>query len=429
MRYEELVRNRSINIKNLFMYLIGKWKQIVIVSIICLLVSSVIAVVDFFKTDEAIEEGQLQEAVLTEDDIFNVEKAREIENRIIQRQYYVDNAVRMQLDSYNVDTLTMIYQIVPEDETIESIINSCSTTKVYKEKLDAYINSRMYLESLEAEGILDVASLISINVETESNIIEIKIIHLNKDNCEKIANKIRSQLVEWNEILEAEQHLSFVEVDSVYKRANNEAVRSHQEAVYNDLYNNKERLTSIMNGMSKVQKDVFLGVETKTEIPQENGFNFTIVILGLIAGAVGTIFVYAAYFIISDKVFFGNEIGEVFEIPLLGEVEKGNNLLENRLHNICAKQNIKELGIYVDQDSSVEDTEIDDLIKELEKKHIKAIVLRKDKLSNESDKLNLLKNLVIVAYLHKTHMLDLAKNLDVISEFDLEINGVMIRKK
>ena len=56
-------------------------------------------------------------------------------------------------------------------------------------------------------------------------------------------------------------------------------------------------------------------------------------------------------------------------------------------------------------------------------------MLRKDKLSNESDKLNLLKNLVIVAYLHKTHMLDLAKNLDVISEFDLEINGVMIRKK
>ena len=342
MKYKEKLEERGINIRDLLWTLIAAWKFIVLFIIIF---SALLGIWKYAGDKKSAANAQTIKAdtnitdELSEEEQQAVEKAKDYQTQIAERQKYLDESILMNLNPYEKNVVVLQYyvdtgyQINVNEEISKDYINEIIQT--YKtciandgmqnelaEKLDWNVKPVYIGELLAAFGDTDDAGTFSVVVSGED-----------ATKAEELADQVEEFLVEYQDVVSekiGEHDLTLVSrYDAVIVDNSLAVSRFNVEKYIDDLSNGLDALIADFNEIQLAEYEGEENVQTtqnvQTTAKTSVSVNKKYVLLGGIVGLfISCVWIILKY-MLSGKLRSKEEIQELFGLRVLGSLERENS--------------------------------------------------------------------------------------------------------
>lgn len=427
MTNERKVKERNININNLCLYLKRKWKVIIGGAVGIAVIFSAIMWL-YVKNSKANPE---MEADLTEEDIEFVEQTKTFAELVDARENHIEDSVLMKLDPLCKDMIIIEYVVSCDNDQTAEIENKIAN--IYREKIKLLLLDEEWNEYLEADGITDLNGLVKVDspVDLYDTIIKINIAYTDLESCEMIAESLEEQIDGWRLQMEddfgAHQLLLLGKTEGVFV---DEDLASLQNAVYTNYNSYKDQLDRYISQMSDGQKREYFSDEMEVTEPEKRSFGVKYIFIGGILGFIGMIGIIGMKYILQDKICFIGELEDILPLRFLGIIKKGADQsisvkqreeleLINNIEILCKKLNNFVVYLYADEN------EFSALKKVVEGTKGSQIELRRIE-KDEKKSVNCMvqmENVIIMETLNQSHMLKMARFIDLCEKNDVNVLG------
>ncbi|MEW4411192.1 hypothetical protein [Clostridium sp. AN503] len=352
-------KKQEIDLRDLIFSILHKWRLILIIGVCFAVILGGLKFISNYKTQsntEFIEQAQIQydtnlklyenNRTITEQEIENLKKDIEMQ------QKYMENSILMNMSPYDIKEATanifiktdfeimpgMLYQNVDYTDTViqayQSIISNAAFWKKIADKSGIEERYLQELVSIERIG----TTIDGADVTKLTNLLTIQVHHYNEAEAKNILQYILSETEALqssitNSIGQHELHI----VDKSYGTV----IDLDLANVQKDASKRLTDLQTLLNEKEKYVKDLVkpTGVTSPIKTAIKQGVKYGI--LGGVLGSCIAVFLACIIFLLSDKLYSGQELRKCFNIKILGMVSllnkktvKGIDAWLNRMEGI-----------------------------------------------------------------------------------------------
>lgn len=465
--YAEFERERVISIADLFREIVYKlWLVILIAVIFAALAGGYKYVKDSKANDIQTEvaDAASLEVDMSESQKQQIYNALRVQENIKQQQEYLDNSVLIQIDPYNESKVSLQYYLICDGDYQRDLLNA----------YDDYVSNGALAADLQANNVgLDVIylnELVSYDGYEEktneaelqsSKSFEVKVVHANADECQKIANAISTCLESYQSQLNSavgEHRLVLVNQSS--SQVVDKSLWNYSVDRITNLTTTKESLKTLKAEFNDDQLVVFqyysaqaAGEEMQETVAAEAtsvSISKKCVALGAIVGSVlAVIFILLRYFA-GGVVSTVSDLEGMYNLCILGNlqiskrsiwisiwdkltgrkkiaVEEEYTLLMLKIRNVCEKGGIKRLLISGSTGLQMDCEWISKLVSDLKKLGVEMEIADDVIRSSEVvDKLSKFEHIIFVEKMRSSRFADIAQEKKSCMEQKVQIEGVII---
>ena len=345
---EKKIKEREINLIDLFWAVCLKWRQIIIGAIIFALLAVGLG---YFKDSKEASKPKVvptTENIVLEKDSLDKLKLYLKYNGLLKKQVqYNKNAPLMKLDAngFYVETITYFvdnyfvteFPIINKVNNIEGLL-AAYRSSVYETSFLSDIYSAVEAEyefEVYCAEVLDCNNRFKIdsNIGTESNMLVISIYGSNADNCKQLSKIVQEKITSSKSKIE--QKFGKHELILISDECNN--IASKNLLAYQDENINKENsyintLELMQTKMSDNEKayiqayekenslDGGKDIENENEITSNVQIRKKVVAIGFIGGAALVLFIFILIYLFNNKLCLEDDFESIFGVKLFGTV-------------------------------------------------------------------------------------------------------------
>lgn len=319
-RYEQ-----EINLKELFFYILRKWRPIIFCTIIALiLLGGYKFSKAFFSQRNQTYVDFIQEQYDKELKEYKTSKKgyertiNTLTNTIEYEEQYENDSILFNIDSNNkwVASVDVFIQIsVSQNNTFINVDPADSIVKAYM----SAIGNGSFLEQLSKKLNIDtpfVNELIGVEADNEGNVLSISVTYKDEEGAKEIIDTILEAL----DSMYAKVHDDLGEHSMVIMNQNigmeiDQELADRQKKRVDDLEVMRKKLVETQNALDELiepQKPSALSISTAIK----TGIKFGII--GAITGVFVTIFIYCVIYVMSSKLHSAEELKNRFNLKILG---------------------------------------------------------------------------------------------------------------
>ncbi len=472
MNYRE---EREIDLIDLGRVILQKWRLIIVFMIIGLVMGSVAG----YYTSAKVVTTDTAEVVVDEDavaaDVDSL-KAKLSDREIVEvemavnsyyyyqklysnKEKYIKNSIRMQLDADKVPTMTASYIISDYYEVsypvISEVNNINNIVALYSKKLfDSSVIDEVSIALGKKIADNYVKELYSVGLEANS-ILNVTVTARSEEECKKVLTVLMKELEDEIPAATEKYEHSITYLDTYYSVNANNNILSEQQTHVDALKNYQNLMLTVGNSLTTDQKalytkllnggdmeDSYSEVEENNEIVEDNkpqdtvvvrSFDIKYAVLGLFGGAFIIIALICVQYILSQTIKTKDEFTDLFKVNILG-VNKNNT--DNALGMITAssvigaqKASAKSLYITSSLQEDVIGTMPQKLVEamkqndsELTIKYDKSILTDPSSLRSLADS----DGVIFIEKLKTSRYEDIAKEIEIAKNYGTQILGFVV---
>ncbi len=370
---------KTISLIDLCCYVLGKWKIMIIAAVVLAVVAGGFS---YLKSGKEAETAATTETKVLSfekvEDSFETEDALEAaQNKIIriekyqknleERDYYLENSVKVKLDPNRFYEGTATYVITGDDE--KSVLKSVALLE--NQILSEETFEKMAENLSETKDIALLKEVVTVKSEQHMSgaKVVVKVVHYEQEECKKMLETL------------PEDSASVELIDAQVNTKNDLGLMSFSSDVLNERNGVYDAIKSLENGMSELEKAYYellngseLSMETEPEMVQTSkaSVDLKIVIVGAVLGAFAVAGLYGVYYLFSGYVHTKEELESWISAPVLN---MGSDLEMNAtmIAGIVGERNADKIYLTSSLDSANETfmKELADLLKD---KNIETVI-------------------------------------------------------
>lgn len=351
---EKKIKEREINLIDLFWAVCLKWRQIIIGAIVFALLAGGVG---YFKDSKEASKTKVvpttENIVLEKDSIDKLKLYLRYNDLLKKQVQYNKNAPLMKLDAngFYVETITYFvdnyfmteFPIINKLNNIEgllagyksSIYETSFLSEIYSTMEDEYEYKVYCAEVLDCDNRFKVASN---NLGTAANMLVISIYGGNEDNCKKLSKIVQEKIT--NSKTKIEQKFGKHDLMLISDECNNFA-STELLAFQDDNINKENSYLNTLEGMQAKMSDnekayiqayekensLESGEDNENEIKSIVQIRKKVVAIGFIGGAALILFIFILIYLFNNKLCLEDDFESIFGVKLFGTViyKKENN--------------------------------------------------------------------------------------------------------
>lgn len=362
-------KTREFYIKDVFLYILKKWKSI----LICMLVFAVLAdgysalksyksvtdsqkVINFEETDVSLyTEG------LTLENIKKVDETYELylvyKESLDDLMSYYKNSLKMKIDPNNVPTVYLQYRISGADDISDivtafsnGILSKDSCERLKKEaNLDVDVQ---YIEELIDFSCNDISikknSNDQILIENNtSKMMSVKIIASNQKMCEKIADVIEKEIISQLESIQKNLgKIGITQISRNYLESNDSELLGEQQACVSRIGNIEANIESLKSSLDSNQQNYYNALINQDYNEEVSDFleeekvqyiNKKYIIVGLAGGLIFAVIIYLILYILNQYLLVDQEMEDYYGIRVLESFSNRTHQKEGKIDKLINK--------------------------------------------------------------------------------------------
>lgn len=351
----QMNREREIDLIALMWEIIYHWRALAVCAIAC---AVGLAGYKYFSDARSYKSAQEQEvsavtaenAALTAEERQAVEDAIALKKQIVQRENYLSESTYLNLDAYEVDTVSTTYYVMLDDignydgETLRYVGNSYVdaylsylSNGTIGRRLRGLAEKKQDLSELTDSSrrdldVMNLTELIRSSKSSESAQFTVRVYGKDKQQAEKLADQTAELLMEYQAAVEEKvgkhtlvtlDRCSYVYYDSELARIQNE-----QTEVLKSMRANLQTVTA---AFTQPQKDLFNGtVKEEMNVEEETlikavppALSIKYLALGFMAGGFLVCMWIAGVYILSAKIHQAEELQNIYGLRIFGLIQTG----------------------------------------------------------------------------------------------------------
>ena len=332
---------KTISLIDLCLYLLRKWKVMVIAAVVLAIVAGGFTYVksasETAQTAEELSLEEIEASFPTEDELAaaknKIAALEEYKQNVEERDYYLENSVKAKLNPNGFYEGTVTYVVSAEDE--EDVLKT--VTRLKSEIFSEENFERMAEELTQTKD----ASLLKevVTEETEYYLtgaeVVIKACHYDQEECEKMLEVLK-------------KNIPGVELIDTQVRTNSDyTLMKLSSDMLNERNTAYDAMKSLENGMSELEKAYYelLTNPDAVKEPVETAapsVDIKMVIVAAFLGAFCVAGFYGVLYHFSGYVHTKEELESWVDMPVL-EVEENLEMLAAMLSGIAGEKNVNQL--------------------------------------------------------------------------------------
>ncbi len=357
---------RSIDLKDLFYKMFLKWRMF----LVCALIGAIVFGIFGYKKNltevesakkllesQNVSSGATDQAIVECEQKLSVREIAEVKRAVdsyidFAKQYenvqeYNRESIKMQLNPNAVSTVTIQYLIDNYYEAVYPVIEGKDTTQDIIDSYELKIRNRYVYEEISKALNQEIESkyvdeLIETTREATGNLLTIRVIAMNYEDCQRIAEVLKATVE--NETVALKKvygDFEIVLVDEQYCEAVDSNLIAEQQIQISNLNNIKSAIGNISNGFTDDQKEYYMILieaymvteieewsgsselewEPNTaDIPKVKLLNLKFIFVGIVAG-IALAFVYILFkYLLTPCLRVEGDIEECYGIRELGSI-------------------------------------------------------------------------------------------------------------
>lgn len=365
-----------INVKDLFINIVLKWKKIIIWMIIGMILLDALSMYKTYTTLKAqsvsVEANTLETEINAYAAELNAEEKNEADAtfelyKISLEKYqngiaYNAKSLLMKLNSNEVPTNSLVYHV--DNVNIKDVISvvgaALDDTSIYKELADQnewitdvnYVRELINIDELTNDDISNMKnSQISLEEAQQTHFFRVDIVAGNQETCNQIAELVKEIVKNQMTVLDATYpNLGINLVSEKYTQNSNSDILAMQQNRLNNVYTLKNSLLTLTNGFSgnqvnyynalclnytsdlkkeEVDESSASDVEGSTEQIENNAasgvdfsqirlINMKYILVGAVLGIFFGVLFYVIMFLCSKRLRSARDLEHMHDIPVLG---------------------------------------------------------------------------------------------------------------
>lgn len=370
----KMEKERKIYCKNLIVYVLRKWRSILIWMLIFSVALNGLAIMKSYKAMRNSQQYSNEENVssyaegLTDDSKEKVEETYKLyvnyQKTLSDLLNYYSNSIKMQIDPNNVAVTSIQYRIENPQKTDDiilaysnKILSSNSCEKI-KENIGLKEDANYINELIEVKRELENNKEDTVNLTNkDSSVMLIQIIAPDQGYSEKIADVIESEINEYTE--EVQSTIGKFELTKIGRNfsgcVDSELMEEQNEFVTN-INSVKNAIDLLENSLDANEQTYFKKLinaeEEKVTVTESDGntvkvISIKYIILGLIVGGFLCVFWYMIKYLLSIYLKTDQEIEDYYEVQVLEKfdsverVRENKNVIDRFINGLFGKKNDK----------------------------------------------------------------------------------------
>lgn len=328
--------NIQFNFVDAIKYILKHFKTILFVTLVfAIVVPSLKYVLDVNSVkagEESIEVQMLRDELKENQKQFkDTQKAYELEVE------YWNQSIIMQIQEKEVHTMVAQFYVEASEENLTNAVNAY---------LNYIKNGALFAEIYDKDKTIEtkyLQEIISVSYTTttvskDSAIFDIKLVHVNQEDCMKYAGYIKDIILNYRDVLEnvgVESELKIV--DESYFVAKNNEYKKLQEAEITTIEGLRKKIDALEIKVTELEKNFI-----------NPSFSIKYMVLGGFVGAFVIVLVLLMKYILNVNIKTPEEISERTEISMLGKAmrsEPDTQLLIARIHSLFLKNEDKTVYV------------------------------------------------------------------------------------
>lgn len=428
---------KILNLADVFFYLLGKWKMMVLAAVIFAVLAGGFSFVKSSShqdpSKEAIELSK-EELEAYQTKISKIEEYRE---NVQERDYYLENSILAKLDpnGYYEGTITCIFSVESGSEAIEAA-ELCRSRLLNLENLG--LLSEKLSEAAEAAMLSEVVFFEEdesfVNTPETARLV-LKAQHYKQDDCEIMLSFFTEKLQEIIKALEAQGNgakATLFErdirlVSDPEKMLISSEMLKERENAYNNLTAAEESLTEAEKAFFQTQTEGESEAEGENAELQEPFVSKKLMLAGALAGAFFAAAYYTVRYLFSGKVHNKEELESWLAIPVL-EMEQPFDITAAMLAEMAEKSQAKKLYLTGSREKLDEET-VKALCTALAEKKVEVTCGRDGlKTAEALRKMNDCGFIVFVEACNESKEKDIREEIEKASSCGAKILGIVLEK-
>lgn len=342
---------RSLNVVDLIMSLLKRWK--IVVS--GMLVMGIIAGgISYLKNKKSITE----EAILQTDVEFTADEQKVFDRKLealykYQGYYdmydkYLKDSIKMNLDPDKFYEGTVTYLLSADTQTDLLKLADVYEQAVKSDKFYSNVKTSLGIET-EDVYIQEIITIKFKEYEENTGVLTVSAVHYNEENCDKILDTIVKELSTVQASTGVSQHLSIAVTEQ-----SDMALATEKESIFNMKWYNYDQVKSTKDGFTTKEAEYFeeqfgndVTIADEEVIVQNPTISVIYIILGLFVGAVLVVGFFTLKYLFSERIHSKDDFNGVGNVPLIlvsdgmskkkNFVDKYIHILEKKVGNISTE--------------------------------------------------------------------------------------------
>lgn len=314
LNYNEKVNLREMNLGALLIEVLRKWR---IVLVCMILLGTAFLTVGLLMPEKG--KNSEVEYELTDDDRKDIEKFEELNKGIETLKEYMNESIIMQMNPYNESAVTLEYLIIADPEDVKSIYFSYMNYVEYGD-IAREIASELGIKESCVSEVLSMIDLQNGKYEEKvNNVINIQLLHYDREACEKMADIVQGKISNYNEIKKSglEYELKLVSRESSY--VSNADLQKRKDEINKSI---KDKELDIKDLLANTSPAVLAETTEQDDEKEEEVSSKRNVLFYLIFGLFFGFIISAVYidirYILNNKVKSIKELSDIYNKKVLG---------------------------------------------------------------------------------------------------------------
>lgn len=345
---------RSLNVVDLIMSLLKKWKIIVSGMLVVGIIAGGFSYLQSKKsiTEEAIVQTDV-EFTADEQKLFDrkLEALYKYQGYYDMYDKYLKDSIKMNLDPDKFYEGTVTYLLSADTQTDLLKLVDVYEQAVKSDKFYSNVKTSLGIET-EDVYIQEIITIKFKEYEENAGLLTVSASHYNKEDCDKIVDAIVKEVSTVQSSAGERQQLS-----SVVSEQSDMALATEKESIFNTKWYNYDQAKSTKDGFTTKETkyfeellggDVTTGVEeTEESIVQKPKISIVYAVLGMFLGAVLVVGFLTLKYLFSERIHSKDDFNGVENVPLIlisnekterkNFVDKYINILEKKVGNISTE--------------------------------------------------------------------------------------------
>lgn len=343
------MKEREISLVDLIFEILLKWRMIIVFMVIGGLLLGGYSYMQSAKTIE-IQKDQNQVVLSEAETLADLEKKLTVEEKANVKavlgyadyaEYYNDSLL-MQIDANNTPTTELVFRVSAADEKVEAAL-----VRVYEQMFETGISEWLIQGGMDVAEASKVSELIiteneEINQLAQSlidkaGVIYVTVVHVDEVKCKDLANQVANFVADKKATFEQDYGVHEVTlVSTSYANVVNEEILSNQRLVLQNISNGITYIDKLKTTFSAAQNQYLellkkgVVVDNKesaeTSVPMQVTSTPSISVKYVVLGMVLFAFLYVFYvfvaFVINNKLRANDDFAEMFGIVQLGMISE-----------------------------------------------------------------------------------------------------------
>ncbi len=478
--YRQFERERIISVSDLFEEILRKiWLVIILAVVFAVLLAGYKYMSDKSKAEKSAGTVSFENMVnsLTDGEIREVNNILELYDSAEAAELYLNESVRMNIDSYHEERVLMQFALEAGDANLTEILQmiqnyvtggplAAGLQEYYPDTDTTYLAELVTIDS--ASPTLDVSGLES--AVYQSNIFSVRVIHEDADACQQLADAVQHCLDTY--LAGLSEYFGACEItliDAYVSQVYDSSLKSTQATAVSDYVTLLGRINTLTGYLSDTQAEVLDAalaagtyVERGSEEAVDNAGAGTAsvkvhisrryTVYGLLIGIVVGIVLIILYYLCRGTLNIAQEMQSVFNVPVFGQVhvkrqrnplvrgwrrvtrkkkavptETEQRIALTNLENYCKSNQIDRILLTGSREDLAEDPWLKEVQSALRDDQIEAEIMGGLPDSPEAlEKMNACPCVALVETLHASIYKDVVREMELCAEQQVQVTGAIV---